>query len=267
MIDSHVHLNRSEFDSDRHDVIGRAVEAGVTGFLNVGYDPDTSSESIALAETDPRILATVGVHPHDAALLADESGNPTREGLRILADMEAQSANPRVVAIGEIGLDFFRDLSPRPAQDTAFAQQLHLAERVGLPVVLHVRDAWPETLALIDREGAPSNGGVLHSFSGGEQEVAWARERGFLIGVGGPVTYKKSKLPRAVVAAGLDMILLETDAPWLPPVPHRGQRNESAYLQHTRDFVAEVLGVPAREVVEQTTRNFHQLFFKGTFDV
>ena len=264
MIDSHVHLNRREFRGELDGLLARADEAGVTGFLNVGYDLATSSESIGLAEGDGRILATVGIHPHDAADLADEQGALTTRGAETLAQLEAMAAHPRVVAIGEIGLDFFRDLSPRPAQEKAFTLQLELAERIGLPVVLHVRDAWPETLGLVDRVGIPSGRGVLHSFSGGMTEMEWARERGFLLGIGGPLTYKNSSLPEVVAAAGLEMLLLETDAPWLPPVPHRGKRNEPGYLPHTRDKVAAVTGATPREVVRQTTANFQALFAKGT---
>jgi TatD DNase family protein len=263
LIDSHLHLNRTEFGGEFRDVLDRAAEAGVAGFLNVGYDLATSAESIALAESDPRILATVGVHPHDAAELSDEYGHLTDEGNRALAELESMAAHPRVVAIGEIGLDFFRDLSPRPAQDSAFAAQLKLAERIGLPVVLHVRDAWPETLALVDRVGVPSRGGVLHSFSGGMAEMEWARDRGFLLGIGGPLTYKNSTLPEVVAAAGVDLLLLETDAPWLPPVPYRGKRNEPAFLVHTRARVAEILGTTDEEVSERTTANFRTLFAKG----
>lgn len=266
MIDSHLHLNRTEFDADREAVIERAAAAGVAGFLNIGYDPQTSGESVALTEADPRFWATVGVHPHDAALLADEAGSPTPQAAGLLADLEAWARRDRVVAIGEIGLDFFRDLSPRPAQDTAFSLQLDLARLVDLPVVLHVRDAWAETLAQLERDGVPPRGGVLHSFSAGVEEVEWAKRNGFLIGIGGPVTYRNSRVPEAVEAAGLDLLLLETDAPWLPPVPHRGQRNEPAYLSHTCAFVAGVLGVEPDEVAEATTRNFHRLFSTGTFD-
>lgn len=264
MIDSHLHLNRSEFGAEGNEVLDRAAAAGITGFLNVGYDLETSGASIALADSDPRILATVGIHPHDAAELADPHGALTADGVATLGELERMAAHPRVVAIGEIGLDFYRDLSPRPAQDAAFAAQLKLAEQVGLPVVLHVRDAWPETLALVDRVGVPSRGGVLHSFSGGMIEMEWARERGFLLGIGGPVTYKNSALPEVVAAAGAGLLLLETDAPWLPPVPYRGKRNEPAYLTHTRARVAEILGLSSDEVSDRTTANFHALFDKGS---
>ena len=260
MIDSHVHINREEFDEGRAEVLDRARQAGVTCFLNVGYDLATSVESMELAAAHPDILATVGIHPHDALHLADETGKMTTSGTNTLAQLQELVAAPRVVAIGEIGLDFYRDLSPRPAQFAALTAQLALAEEVDLPVVFHVRDAWSETLAHIDACGVPARRGVLHSFSGDEYAVAWARERGFLLGIGGPVTYKNSKLPALVAAAGADMILLETDAPWLPPVPYRGKRNESSYLLHTRDMVAGILEMDPDEVTRRTTASFKRMF-------
>ncbi len=266
MIDSHVHLNRQEFDGEIPAVMTRARAAGVTGFMNVGYDLASSHESIALAEAHPEIRATVGVHPHDAENLADPEGNITAAGREILAELEDLAARPEVVAIGEIGLDFFRDLSPRPAQYAALTAQLELANRVQLPVVFHIRDAWAETLAHLDSVGAPEKKGVLHAFSGDDAAVNWAHEHGFLLGIGGPVTYKKSHLPELVPLAGVEHILLETDAPWLPPVPHRGQRNESAYMEHTLNKVATLLELTPEEVARQTTASFARIFgaFAGT---
>ncbi len=266
MIDSHVHLNRQEFTGDQHEILVRARAAGITTFLNVGYDLLSSAESIALAESHPDILATVGIHPHDAALLANAQGQPVPEIQNILDQLREMANNPRVVAIGEIGLDFFRDLSPRPAQRTALKLQLEIAEELQLPVVFHIRDAWPETLAMIDEFGVPSRGGILHSFSGNENSVQWAQERGFMLGIGGPVTYKNSKLDSLVALAGIDMILLETDAPWLPPVPFRGKRNESSYLVHTRAKVAEALNLTEDEVDRKTTDNFNRLFAGGALE-
>ena len=260
MIDSHVHLNRLEFASEADDVLTRARATGVTGFLNVGYDLDTSRESIALATSNPDILATVGIHPHDALMIADENGLINDDGTLALQTLEELASDQRVVAIGEIGLDYYRDLSPRPAQKAALSAQLALADRLELPVVFHVRDAWTETLEQIDQCGVPVRRGVLHSFSGDAAAVVWARERGFLLGIGGPVTYKNSRLPELVALAGVDMILLETDAPWLPPVPYRGQRNEPAYLAHTLEKVAEILGMDIAEVDRITTESFFRLF-------
>lgn len=260
MIDSHVHLNRREFAGEAVRIVARARQEGVTGFLNVGYDLDSSRESIALAAGDPGILATVGIHPHDALLLADDQGCLTNEGERALETLAEMATEPAVVAIGEIGLDFFRDLSPRPAQKAALTAQLALADRVDLPVIFHVRDAWAETLEHIDRCGLPRRRGVLHSFSGGQEAVAWAVERGFLLGIGGPVTYKNSRLPELLPGAGVDSILLETDAPWLPPVPYRGQRNEPAFLPHTLVKVAEILDMDPVEVDRRTTESFCRMF-------
>ena len=264
MIDSHVHLNRKEFQDQQPEVLARARATGVTQFLNVGYDLQSSAESISLAETHPDILATVGIHPHDAALLADDQGNPLPETPAVLDRLRQMANHPNVVAIGEIGLDFFRDLSPRPAQYSALKMQLELAAELNLPVVFHIRDAWSETLALIDEVGIPARRGILHAFSGDETSVEWARKNGFLLGIGGPITYKNSNLAALVELAGPDLIVLETDAPWLPPVPHRGQRNESAYLVHTLAKVAAALGLSEEEVDRRTTKNFHRLFVGGS---
>jgi TatD DNase family protein len=260
VIDSHVHLNRREFAADRAAVLERAEAAGVELFLEVGYDLASSEAAVRAAAADPRVLATVGVHPHDATELADAEGNVTPAGGAGLARLRELAAHPRVVAVGEIGLDFYRDLSPRPAQRTALRAQLELADAVGLPVVFHTRDAYPELMALLDDAGVPARGAVLHSFAGDERAVAWARYRGVRLGVGGPLTYKNSRLPAVLARAELDDLLLETDCPWLPPVPYRGQRNEPAYLQHTRDRLAEVFGVSPAEVERRTDAGFRALF-------
>ncbi len=262
MIDSHVHLYRPEFAHDRHAVLMRAAVAGVQGFLCVGYDLASSHEALALAAANDRILATAGVHPHDASALADAGGELTADGRRTLAALREAARSPRLVAIGEIGLDFYRDLSPRPAQRVAFAAQLELAVDLDLPVVLHIRDAYDETLAVLDAVGLPPRGAVLHSFAGDVAHACWAREHGCLLGIGGPVTYRRSRLPEVLAAAGVTPrdILLETDAPWLPPVPWRGRRNEPAYLVHTRDELARLLDIAPADLAAQTTANFHRLF-------
>ena len=260
MIDSHVHLNRLEFEGDAEGVAARARQAGVTGFLNVGYDLPSSRASIALAESAPDIWATVGVHPHDALELADEAGQLTADGRACLAQLEALARHPRVVAIGEIGLDFFRDLSPRPAQRAALAAQLELAARVDLPVVFHVRDAWMELPAFVDEVGLPARGGVLHAFSGDAAVVDWAVVRGLKLGIGGVVTYRQSTLPQQVAHAGGHHLLLETDAPWLPPVPHRGRRNEPAWLPLVLDKVAAILQMEPQALAALTDATFETVF-------
>ena len=260
LVDSHVHLNRSEFRRDLAAVLDRAAAAGVTRLLNVGYDPPSSEESVALAEAHPQILASVGVHPHDASLLADPEGRPTAAAAGILERLESLTAHPPVVAVGEIGLDFFRDLSPHPAQRTAFALQLQLARKVGLPVIFHIRDAYAETAALVETIGPPGAGGVLHAFAGDLETVEWAQRHGLLLGIGGPVTYPKSRLPELLRACRVDDILLETDAPWLPPTPHRGQRNEPAYLRETALKVAALFDCDLAELANTTSCNFDRLF-------
>ena len=263
MIDSHVHLDRHEFAGDCEAVMGRARTAGVTGFLNVGYDLPSSLASLALARQHADVRATVGIHPHDALLLADDQGRLTADGRRRLDELEAMSRHPEVAAIGEIGLDFFRDLSPRPAQRAALAAQLELAARGDLPVVFHVRDAWDTMLAFVDEVGLPPRRGVLHAFSGEAGAVDWALERGFKLGIGGVVTYRQSALPAQVARAGCDMLLLETDAPWLPPVPHRGRRNEPAWLPLVLDTVAGILQMEPGEVERRTDASFAALFRPG----
>lgn len=261
MIDSHVHLNREEFADDQAAVLARAREAGVTAFLNIGFDLPSSAESIALSEAHRDIFAAVGVHPHDAEVLVDAEGNPWPETATRMAHLREMGQHDKVVAIGEIGLDFFRDLSPRPAQEAAARMQMELAEELELPVIYHIRDAWPETLALIEKVGVPSRKGILHAFSGDETAVEWARERGFLLGIGGPITYKNSNLAEMVALAGPELIVLETDAPWLPPVPHRGKRNESSYLTHTCARVAQALELDPETVSRHSSNNFRRLFF------
>ena len=262
MIDSHCHLNREELAGERRAILERAAAAGVRGVLNVGYDVQSSRESLELARGDARILATVGVHPHDAALIADADGTLTAAGREVLAQLRDLATAAEVVAIGEIGLDFFRDLSPRPAQDTALRAQLGLAAELDLPVIFHVRDAYPETLAVVDAVGLPPRGGVLHSFAGEAEHARWGLERGCLLGIGGPVTYRNSRLPAVLQTAGVtaEHVLLETDSPWLPPVPYRGKRNEPAYLVHTRDRLAEVLGLAPDALAAATTENFRRRF-------
>lgn len=262
MIDTHVHLHRDEFVDDRAAVLERARRAGVNGLINVGYDLASSGASVALAGAHSWIRATVGVHPHDATLLADDQGRVTALGRRHLDELADLARAPGVVAIGEVGLDFHRDLSPRPAQRAALTAQLELAARLGLPVVFHIRDAYEETLSLVDDVGLPRRRAVLHSFAGDVAHARWAIGRGCLLGIGGPVTYKNSKLPRVLADAGVTPsdVILETDAPWLPPVPFRGKRNEPAFLVHTCEALASVLATDPARLVTATNQNVSRLF-------
>jgi TatD DNase family protein len=265
LIDSHLHLNRDEFSGEVDDVLSRAQSAGVTGYLNVGYDLASSEASVVLAHQHQNIFASVGVHPHDALQVADASGQITQSGQCTLEKLTAMAADHCVIAWGEIGLDYFRDLSPRPAQHASFVAQIHAADTAGLPVILHIRDAYQEALEVLETEGLPARRGVMHAFAGNVDVARWGVERGFLLGIGGPLTYKNSQLPDVVAAVSLDDIILETDAPWLPPVPHRGKRNEPSYVALTAAKVAEIHDVSVDEVASRTTSNACRLFGEGNW--
>ncbi|MCP4143909.1 MAG: TatD family hydrolase [bacterium] len=253
-IDTHLHINRKEFNNESADVVNRAISAGVTRFMNVGYDIESSKYSVDLSARDKRFYAAVGVHPHDALLIASADEEINIENLNEIKKM-AKGA----VAIGEIGLDYFRDLSPRPAQRAAFSAQLELATELNMPVVLHIRDAYDEAIGVLEKTGLPPKRGIMHSFAGDMLAAEWAVENGFLLGIGGPVTYRNSKLFESVKLVGAENIVLETDAPWLPPVPHRGKRNEPSYLVHTAEHVAQLLELPLAELASVTATNFLDL--------
>jgi TatD DNase family protein len=246
LIDTHVHLNGKDLGADVPGVLERAAAAGVREHVVVGYDLPSSERAVSLAESDPRVWAVVGVHPHDAQHWNDEAANRLRNW----------AANPRVVAIGEIGLDFYRDLSPRPAQYGAFRAQLALAAEVGLPVVIHCRNAYPETMDLLEAE-AGDTPIVLHCFAGDRTHAERAWARGWFLGVGGTVTYKKNDVLREIVAAApQSSLLLETDAPYLSPEPLRGRfPNEPARVPLVAACVAAVRGETPEQVADYTTAN------------
>ena len=252
LIDSHAHLNFSQFDTDRDAVIQRARDAGLVAILNVGVDLASSKESVALAEQHDFIYAAVGVHPHNAKHV----------NKRTLDQMRMLTRRHKVVAVGEIGLDYYRNLSPRPAQRRAFAEQLALAAELELPVVVHSRNgnrrADDEVLAMLrDWEGT----GVWHTYSAGPERLEELLETGFLVGISGPVTFPKARQLREVaVAAPLDRLLVETDCPFLTPKPHRGQRNEPAYVRHMVKTIARARRVPVETVAQATANNLTHLF-------
>lgn len=251
MIDTHVHLNGKDLGSDLPGVLARAEAAGVDTFVVVGYDLASSEKAVRLAEGDARIFATVGIHPHDA--VSYDAGAETT--------LRDWTANPRVVAIGEIGLDFYRDLSPRPAQYEAFRAQLRLAAETGLPVVIHCRDAYPETMDLLEAE-AGDTPLILHCFAGDVCHAERAWQRGWFLGVGGTLTYKKNDVLRAIVRdAPRQSLLLETDAPYLSPEPLRGKfPNEPARVALVAERVAEVRGETVAAVIEYTDENARRVF-------
>jgi TatD DNase family protein len=265
VIDTHAHLDSSAFDGDRDEVIRRAREAGVVHIINPGTGVSASQAAIALAEASPVIYAAVGIHPHDTETFTEA----TAEKLRVLA------AHPRVVAIGEIGLDFYRDYSPRDAQEEAFRVQLALAGRLDKPVIVHDREAhtevlealgqWSATSARPNREhhtaGDHVPDGVLHCFSGTLDMALEAIDLGFYIGIDGPVTFRRASRLRALVRElPLDSLVIETDCPYLTPEPFRGRRNEPAHVCLVAQAVAEAKGLSFEEVATTTTANALRLF-------
>jgi TatD DNase family protein len=258
LIDTHAHLDFSQFDDDREEVIQRALEAGVAQIITIGVDLESSRAAIALAERYPYIYATVGMHPHDAVKLTPQA----------LAELRELARHPRVVAVGEIGLDFYRNLSPPDDQRRAFETQLALAREVGKPVVIHDREAHVEIMATLRRWVAdqPTQAnqrpvGVLHCFSGGP-EMAWeAVDLGFYISLAGPVTFLNARQPVEVARqVPLGNLLVETDAPFLSPHPFRGRRNEPARVRLVAQRVAEIKGLPLEEVAHATTANAQRVF-------
>jgi TatD DNase family protein len=258
LIDSHAHLDSPKFDADRGVVLERAKAAGVAVLISVGADLASSRRAVELAEGDDAIYATVGIHPHDAKTLDGEA----------LAALRELAQRPRVVAIGEIGLDFYRDLSPRDVQRRAFQAQLGWAARLGKPVVIHDRDAhdeileiltgWARGLGSVSLEGRL---GVLHTFSGDLAMAERAIDLGFYISISGPVTYRNARqLPEIVQALPLDRLLVETDCPYLAPHPYRGKRNEPAHVQWVAKRIAELKNLAFEEVAAATTANAQHLF-------
>lgn len=249
LIDSHAHLEMREFDSDRHDVIERAELAGVDCIVTVGTNPGLSRKALSIAHQYKNIYATVGVHPHDVAKASDKSFD----------ELKALAQDPKVVAYGEIGLDYFRNISPREKQIEMFAKQLELAQELNLPVIIHDRDAHEETLRMVKASGVRL--GVFHCFSGDWAMARQCIDLGFYISVPGVVTFDKSKVLQDVVRqAPLDTILLETDCPYLTPVPHRGKRNEPSFIVHTAKKVAEIKKMPWEDIAQTAARNTRKLF-------
>jgi TatD DNase family protein len=249
LVDSHCHLDDPKFDEDREQTIERARAAGVERMLAIGTGngPPDLEAAVRLADSYPFIYATIGVHPHDAAKATEE----TYPRLRALA------AHPKVLAIGEIGLDYHYDFSPRSVQREVFARQLALAAEAGKPVIIHTREAWEDTLEQI---ADLPHGGVMHCFTGDAAQARQALDRGFHLAFGGVLTFPKAEAVReAARLTPNDRLLVETDCPYLAPVPHRGQRNEPAFVVETVRCLAEVRGGRVEEIAETTTRNFERL--------
>jgi len=258
LVDTHAHLDFYQFDPDRQAVIERAQAAGVAAIVNVGVDLDSSRRAVQLAGEDDMIYAAVGMHPHEAKQL---------DGA-VLAELRELARHPKVVAVGEIGLDFYRDRSPRDMQRRAFRAQLAWAAKLGKPVVIHDRDAHDEIMEILGDWAAglatsplASRVGVLHTFSGNLSMAERAMAMGFYISISGPVTYKNARqLPEIVRALPLDRLLVETDCPFLAPHPHRGKRNEPAYVRLVAERIAALKGIPFDDLAKATTANAKRLF-------
>jgi TatD DNase family protein len=261
LIDTHCHLDFDHFDSDREEVIQRALQAGVTHIVVPGIDLPASRRAVALAERYPPVYAAVGIHPND---IPPDTGSLDS----LIQQLRGLAQHPKVVAIGEIGLDYYRDRTPADLQHLWLGRQLALATELHLPVILHNREASEDILDLLSEWVSQSlppelqgRAGVLHSFSGTWEDAHSALEMGFFIGFTGPITYKAADRLRHVAASvPLDHILLETDAPFLSPHPYRGERNEPAYVCYVAQKLAEIRDLEVQAVASQTTSNAKVLF-------
>jgi TatD DNase family protein len=270
LVDSHAHLDSPRYDADRDELLQRAWQQGVRTVLSIGIGdgPDTMQQALELSRKYagkpgiprcfPRILATAGIHPHEAQLASPAA----------LEKLDGLLDSPEVLAVGEIGLDYYYDHSPREQQKQAFAQQMEIAAARRRPIIIHCRpsdgstNAWDDTLAMIENNWMGTNlGGILHCFTGEWEHARRAMDGGFLISFAGNVTFPKAEGIRQVAAkVPLDCMLIETDAPFLAPLPHRGKRNEPAWVGRVADKLGEVCGVPAELVASSTANNFFRFF-------
>jgi len=251
LIDSHAHLELDPLGKDPDKVISRAYRAGVVAIITVGIDMEHAKKALDLAGRFERVYACVGFHPHNAETVTAEA----------LVEMEQLACHPKVVGYGEVGLDFFRNLSPRDSQIRVFQDQLIIAKRLDKPVVIHLRNAYPEGLRMLEDAAPFPAGGVIHCFSGETQDALRFLDLGFHVSIPGTITYKKNEKLRAIVKnLPQDRILLETDCPFLAPEPLRGKDNEPAYIVHTANKVAEVRGAQVQDVARVTSKNAMKLF-------
>lgn len=251
LFDTHVHVNAEQFNEDLEDVIERAKEAGVDNMVVVGFDRPTIIRAMELIETYDFMYAAVGWHPVDAIDMTEDD----------LQWIEELSNHPKVVAIGEMGLDYHWDKSPKDVQMEVFRKQIRLAKKVGLPIIIHNREATADIVNILKEEEASSVGGIMHCFSGSAETALECINMNFYISLGGPVTFKNAKKPKEVAAAvPLDRLLIETDCPYLAPHPYRGKRNEPSYVKLVAEQIAEIKQLTIEEVSQATTENAKKLF-------
>ncbi len=251
LIDSHAHLDAGQFVRDLPQVLERARQRGVKYIITVGTDLSSSIKAIEIASRYPSVYASVGVHPHDADKMEEI----------LFGKLEELARQPRVVAIGETGLDYYRNYSPRPKQQQLFRQQIKLAKEVGLPLIIHQRHAQEELLAIMDEEKGWEGGGVMHCFSGSEQYARRCLEKEFYLSFAGNITFPKATLLRGIAReTPMERILIETDSPYLAPPPYRGRRNEPSYVEIIAQKIAELKGLSVEQCGKMVTANLQRVF-------
>ncbi|MEB6550988.1 TatD family hydrolase [Heyndrickxia sporothermodurans] len=251
LFDTHVHLNDSQYAEDLEVVIQNAKEAGVSNMVVVGFDRPTITKAMELVETYEFLYASVGWHPVDAIDMTEQD----------LAWIEQLAKHPKVVALGEMGLDYHWDKSPKYIQKDVFRKQIRLAKKVKLPIIIHNREATQDIVDILKEEDAKEVGGIMHCFSGSTEVAKECINMNFFISLGGPVTFKNAKKPKEVASEiPLSHLLIETDCPYLAPHPYRGKRNEPAYVKLVAEQIAMIKGIPLEEVAKITNRNAKRLF-------
>ncbi|TYS61766.1 TatD family deoxyribonuclease [Sutcliffiella horikoshii] len=251
LFDTHVHLNADQYEEDLQEVINRAQAEQVTNMVVVGFDRKTITRAMELVEKYDFLYAAVGWHPVDAIDMTEED----------LAWIEDLASHEKVVAIGEMGLDYHWDKSPKDVQKEVFRKQIQLAKKVKLPIVIHNRDATADVVQILKEEDAKEVGGIMHCFTGSLEVAKECMEMNFFISFGGPVTFKNAKKPKEVVKEiPMEKLLIETDCPYLTPHPYRGKRNEPGYVRLVAEQIAELKELTIEEVAEKTTANAKKLF-------
>jgi TatD DNase family protein len=251
LFDTHVHLNAEQYEDDLQEVINRALEKGVQNMVVVGFDEPTIKKAIQIAETYDFIYASVGWHPVDAVDMTDEH----------LAWIEELAQHPKVVALGEMGLDYHWDKSSKEVQKDVFRRQIRLARKVNLPIIIHNRDATEDVVTILKEEHVEEVGGIMHCFTGSIEVAKQCMDMNMYISFGGPVTFKNAKKPKEVATElPLDKLLIETDCPYLTPHPFRGKRNEPGYVSYVAEQIAELKGITYEELADITTANAKKLF-------
>ncbi len=250
MIDTHCHLDFENYDDDREDVISAAIDGGVTRMINIGIDEKTSTESLRLADKNDAIYAALGYHPHSAS----EFNKQKQDTLERLAQ------HPKVVAVGEIGLDYYRNYSPREDQINAFRRQIRLAADLELPIIVHIREAMQESMKILKEEKAHECGGVLHCFPGDVEDAKHAADMNLKVAFGGTITFKNSRASETAKKVPAEQIIVETDCPFLTPVPFRGKRNQPLFVQYVYRKLAELKEMDPADLEKKIDKTASDLF-------